>query len=215
VDRWPGKNGAKPGDIGNIGFYDVDFEALPGMALTSTISPTTSCVGGWIIGPTGTASCSISARSASSTSKGKDRADLQGDDRPAAKSASRSTSRSTTKSQIDEYLRQYKGEGIQHVAMGARDIYDTVEAMRAQGVEFLDTPETYFDVIDARVPGHGEDVARLAKNKILIDADPETKQRKLHRAGPDAPRRAERRKIGALTHCSRSPACAAARFRSV
>ena len=51
--------------------------------------------------------------------------------------------------------------------------------MRAQGVEFLDTPDTYFDVIDQRVPNHGEDVPRLAKNKILIDADPETKQRKL------------------------------------
>ena len=51
--------------------------------------------------------------------------------------------------------------------------------MRAQGVDFLDTPETYFDVIDQRVPNHGEDVARLARNKILIDADPETHQRKL------------------------------------
>ena len=51
--------------------------------------------------------------------------------------------------------------------------------MRADGVEFLDTPDTYFDVIDVRVPNHGEDVPRLKKNKILIDADLETKQRKL------------------------------------
>ena len=51
--------------------------------------------------------------------------------------------------------------------------------MRAAGIEFLDTPESYFEVIDARVPNHGEDVARLARNKILIDADVETKQRKL------------------------------------
>ena len=47
------------------------------------------------------------------------------------------------------------------------------------GVEFLDTPDTYFDVIDERVPNHGEDVPRLRRNKILIDADQETKQRKL------------------------------------
>src|SRR6185437_15232033 len=60
-----------------------------------------------------------------------------------------------------------------------RNIYDAVEAMRAQGVEFLDTPDTYFDVIDLRIPNHGEDVPRLAKNKILIDADAETKQRLL------------------------------------
>ena len=86
---------------------------------------------------------------------------------------------SDEKSQINEYLREYKGEGIQHIALFTDDIYGTVEAMRERGVAFLDTPHTYFDVIDQRVPNHGEDVPRLAKNKILIDADPETHQRKL------------------------------------
>jgi 4-hydroxyphenylpyruvate dioxygenase len=86
---------------------------------------------------------------------------------------------SDPKSQINEYLDQYHGEGIQHIACFTDDIYTTVEAMRDAGVEFLDTPDTYFDVIDQRVPNHGEDVPRLAKNKILIDADAETKQRKL------------------------------------
>lgn len=86
---------------------------------------------------------------------------------------------SDPKSQINEYLDAYKGEGIQHIACFTDNIYDTVEAMRAQGVEFLDTPDTYFEVIDQRVPNHGEDVPRLRKNKILIDADPETHQRKL------------------------------------
>lgn len=86
---------------------------------------------------------------------------------------------SDPKSQINEYLDQYKGEGIQHIACFTDNIYDTVEAMRAQGVEFLNTPNTYFEVIDQRIPNHGEDVARLAKNKILIDADAETKERLL------------------------------------
>ena len=86
---------------------------------------------------------------------------------------------SDPKSQINEYLDAYHGEGIQHIACFTDDIHATVEAMREQGVQFLDTPETYFDVIDERVPNHGEDVPRLRKNKILIDADPETKQRKL------------------------------------
>ena len=86
---------------------------------------------------------------------------------------------SDPKSQINEYLEAYNGEGIQHIACFTDNIYDTVEAMRAVGVEFLDTPDTYFDVIDQRVPNHGEDVARLARNKILIDADVETHQRKL------------------------------------
>ena len=83
------------------------------------------------------------------------------------------------KSQINEYLDAYQGEGIQHVACFTDDIYVTVEKMRAAGVEFLDTPDAYFDVVDQRVPNHGEDLPRLRRNKILIDADPETKQRKL------------------------------------
>ena len=86
---------------------------------------------------------------------------------------------SDPKCQINEYLDAYKGEGIQHIACFTDNIYDTVEAMRAQGVEFLDTPDTYFDVVDLRIPDNGEDVERLRRNKILIDADPETKQRKL------------------------------------
>jgi len=86
---------------------------------------------------------------------------------------------SDPKSQINEYLDAYHGEGIQHIACFTDDIYTTVEQMRTAGVEFLDTPETYFEVIDLRIPGHGEDVERLARNKILIDADPETGRRKL------------------------------------
>ena len=86
---------------------------------------------------------------------------------------------SDPKSQINEYLDEYHGEGIQHIALFTDNIYETVEAMKAQGVEFLDTPDAYFKYIDERIPDHGEDVARLWKNKILIDADPETKQRKL------------------------------------
>ena len=86
---------------------------------------------------------------------------------------------SDEKSQINEYLNEYKGEGIQHIACFTDNIYETVEAMRAQGIQFLDTPDVYFKYIDERIPNHGEDVARLARNKILIDADPETKQRKL------------------------------------
>jgi 4-hydroxyphenylpyruvate dioxygenase len=83
------------------------------------------------------------------------------------------------KSQINEYLDAYKGEGIQHIACFTDDIYTTVEAMRAAGVEFLDTPDTYFEVIEQRIPDHHEDVPRLTRNRILIDADVETGQRKL------------------------------------
>ncbi len=76
------------------------------------------------------------------------------------------------KSQIEEYLRQYKGEGIQHVAMGARDIYATVEQLRRNALPFMPAPpETYYEKVDARVPGHGEPVERLKANGILIDGE--------------------------------------------
>ncbi|MCD7097969.1 4-hydroxyphenylpyruvate dioxygenase [Stenotrophomonas sp. MMGLT7] len=86
---------------------------------------------------------------------------------------------SDPKSQINEYLDAYHGEGIQHIACFTENIHDTVESMRAAGVAFLDTPDAYFDVIDQRIPDHGEDVERLRRNRILIDADPDTKKRKL------------------------------------
>ena len=75
-------------------------------------------------------------------------------------------------SQIEEFLKDYKGEGIQHIALGAADIYESVEAMRDRGVRFQDTIDAYFEGIDARVPGHGEDVQRLQADKILIDGAP-------------------------------------------
>ena len=71
--------------------------------------------------------------------------------------------------QIEEYLQAYHGEGIQHIALATREIYRTVEALRTKGVAFLDTPETYYSLVDKRLPGHGEDLARLQRDKILID----------------------------------------------
>ena len=76
------------------------------------------------------------------------------------------------KSQIEEFLQIYQGEGIQHVALGTEDIYATVERMRARGVVFQDTPDTYFDGVDARIPNHGEEVSRLRASRILIDGAP-------------------------------------------
>ena len=76
------------------------------------------------------------------------------------------------KSQIEEFLHEYRGEGIQHVALGTGDICETVDLMRTRGVKFQETPDTYFDAVDARVPGHGEDIARLRERRILIDGAP-------------------------------------------
>jgi 4-hydroxyphenylpyruvate dioxygenase len=77
------------------------------------------------------------------------------------------------KSQIEEFIQDYNGEGIQHIALTTNDIYGTVEKLRARGVRLQDTIETYYDLVDKRVPGHGEDLERLRKNRILIDGDVE------------------------------------------
>jgi 4-hydroxyphenylpyruvate dioxygenase len=73
------------------------------------------------------------------------------------------------KSQIEEYLREYKGEGIQHIALATDDIYATVDALRANGVDFQDTPDTYYEGVSARVAGHRESIEELQKRRILID----------------------------------------------
>jgi 4-hydroxyphenylpyruvate dioxygenase len=77
------------------------------------------------------------------------------------------------KSQIEEYLSAYHGEGIQHIALSTGAIFKTVENLRGKGVCFQETPETYYETIDARLPGHGEDVARMRRDGILIDGAPQ------------------------------------------
>ncbi|MER5495549.1 4-hydroxyphenylpyruvate dioxygenase [Streptomyces sp. NPDC002490] len=75
------------------------------------------------------------------------------------------------KSQIDEYLEFYGGAGVQHIALASNDIVETVRTMRAAGVQFLDTPDSYYDTLgewvgDTRVP-----VETLRELKILADRD--------------------------------------------
>ncbi len=76
------------------------------------------------------------------------------------------------KSQIEEYLHAYRGEGIQHMACGCHDVYATVERLRDRGLPFMPAPPaTYYEKIDERVPGHGEDLARLQRNGLLLDGE--------------------------------------------
>jgi len=183
VDRWRGKGGAQPGDIGNIGFFDVDFEALPGVSADEALHPfghgltyidhlTHNVhrgrmaewadfyerlfnfreiryfdIEGQVTG----------VKSKAMTSPcGKIRIPIneEGKDKPG---------------QIQEYLDMYKGEGIQHIAMGSDDLYATVDKLRASGVRLLDTPDTYYELVEKRIPGHGEPLAALRERKILID----------------------------------------------
>lgn len=79
---------------------------------------------------------------------------------------------SDDRSQIAEFIRDYRGEGIQHIALATDDIYATVEQLRSRGVVFMDTPDAYYERVDARVPGHREDLARMREQRILVDGSP-------------------------------------------
>ena len=77
------------------------------------------------------------------------------------------------KSQIDEYLQYYRGPGAQHVALLTDDIIATVRRLRENGVEFLRTPSSYYDVLSERVGKIDEDMGTLRELNILVDRDDE------------------------------------------
>lgn len=77
------------------------------------------------------------------------------------------------KSQIDEYLDWYHGPGVQHVALLCGNIIETVGRLKANGVEFLSAPDTYYDELSARVGEIEEPMEKLRELNILADRDPE------------------------------------------
>ena len=75
-------------------------------------------------------------------------------------------------SQIEEYLREYNGEGIQHIAVATNDIYRSVDALAANGLEFMPPPpDVYYDMSHKRVSGHEEPIERMKQHGILIDGE--------------------------------------------
>jgi 4-hydroxyphenylpyruvate dioxygenase len=77
------------------------------------------------------------------------------------------------KSQIEEYLTFYEGEGVQHIAVATDDIISTVRELKARGVEFLNTPDAYYDNLRAHVGNIDEDVEALRALRIMADRDEE------------------------------------------
>ncbi|AME23208.1 MULTISPECIES: 4-hydroxyphenylpyruvate dioxygenase [Burkholderiaceae] len=179
VDRWRGKNGAQAGSIGDISIYDVDFEPIPGAdqnpaghGLTYIDHLTHNVHRGRMIEWAEFYERLFNFREARYF-------DIEGKV-TAVKSKAMSSpcgkiripineEGSDTSGQIQEYLDAYRGEGIQHIALGTDNIYDTVDALRSADIALLDTIDTYYELVDRRVPNHGESVGELRKRKILID----------------------------------------------
>ncbi len=75
------------------------------------------------------------------------------------------------RSQIEEYLQFYGGAGVQHIAIRTDDIIETIRALSANGVEFLDTPDAYYDELESRV-GHIDEATQVLRElRILVDRD--------------------------------------------
>ncbi len=182
VDKWRGKGGAQPGDIGNIGFFDVDFEPLAahsgahlspvGHGLTVVDHLTHNVhrgrMGEWaefyerLFNFREVRYFDIEGQVTGVKSKAMTS--------PCGKIRIPINEEGNEKSgQIQEYLDKYRGEGIQHIALASANLPATVDALRQRGVKLLDTIDTYYELVDKRIPGHGENVAELKARKILVD----------------------------------------------
>jgi 4-hydroxyphenylpyruvate dioxygenase len=176
VDRWRGKG--TPGAIGDISIYDVDFVALPGAqanpvgnGLTYIDHLTHNVHRGrmkeWaefyenLFNFREVRYFDIKGKLTGLTSKAMTS--------PCGKIRIPINESSDDKSQIAEYLDEYRGEGIQHIALGTDDIYHSVQTMKDSGIPFQDTIDTYYELVDRRLPGHGENLDELRRLRILVD----------------------------------------------
>ena len=185
IDQWRGKNGAQTGDIGNIGFFDVDFQPIAensgaelnpvGHGLTYIDHLTHNVHRGRMDEWAGfyerlfnfrevryfdIEGQATGVKSKAMTSPcGKIRIPINEEGNEKA-------------GQIQEYLDRYHGEGIQHIAMGSTNLYDTVDALELSGVKLLNTSETYYELLPKRIPNHGENVEALKQRNILVDGTP-------------------------------------------
>jgi 4-hydroxyphenylpyruvate dioxygenase len=181
VDRWRGKGAARgqaAGAIGDISIYDVDFVAIPGAVanpvgngLTYIDHLTHNVHRGrmkeWaefyenLFNFREVRYFDIKGKLTGLTSKAMTS--------PCGKIRIPINESADDKSQIAEYLDEYRGEGIQHIALGTDDIYHSIQAMKDGGIPFQDTIDTYYELVDRRLPGHGEKLDELRRLRILID----------------------------------------------
>ncbi len=184
VDRWRGKNGAKEGDLGNISFFDVDFESLSGVS-AADLSPA-----GHGLTYIDHLTHNVHRGRMNEWAEFYERLfnfrevryfDIEGQATGVKSKAMTSPcgqiripineEGNEKAGQIQEYLDRYRGEGIQHIAMGSTNLYDTVDALQMAGVKLLQTSETYYELLPKRIPGHGEDVNGLKSRNILVDGN--------------------------------------------
>jgi len=193
VDRWRGKNAAQgvpAGAIGDISIYDVDFVAIPGAVANPVVAGhgltyidhlTHNVHRGrmkeWasfyenLFNFREIRYFDIEGKLTGLKSKAMTS--------PCGKIRIPINESSDDKSQIAEYLDAYHGEGIQHIALGTDNIYQSIQAMRGTGIVFQDTIETYYELVNRRLPHHGEDLDELRRLRILVDGHSTESEREL------------------------------------
>ncbi len=186
IDRWRGKDGAQEGDIGNIGFYDVDFEPLPGVRGADAISPE-----GYGMTVIDHLTHNVHKGRMDEWAEFYERLfnfrevryfDIEGQATGVKSKAMTSPcgkiripineEGNDQKGQIQEYLDSYAGEGVQHIALATKDIYGTVDQLQMAGVKLLNTSETYYELLPKRIPGLKEPIGELQSRNILVDGAP-------------------------------------------
>jgi 4-hydroxyphenylpyruvate dioxygenase len=191
VDRWRGKGAAKgqPANaIGDISIYDVDFVAIPGAeanpvgsGLTYIDHLTHNVHRGRMKEWAGFYENLFNFREVRYF-------DIEGKltglkskamTSPCGKIRIPINESSDEKSQIAEYLDEYHGEGIQHIALGTDDVYHAIQTMKNDGIAFQDTIETYYELINRRLPNHGENLEELRRLRILVDGSTTEQSREL------------------------------------
>jgi 4-hydroxyphenylpyruvate dioxygenase len=186
IDRWRGKNGAREGDIGNIGFYDVDFEPLPGVHGTQAINP--AGYGMTVIDHlTHNVHRGRMAEWVSFYERLFNFREIRYFDLKGQKTGIKSQALTSpcgkiripineegndNKGQIAEYLDSYHGEGVQHIALATSNIYDTVDQLQMAGIKLLNTSETYYELLPKRIPQLQEPIGELQARNILVDGAP-------------------------------------------
>ena len=185
VDQWRGKNGAAPGALGNISFFDVDFLPLPDLYGTGAADVSPAGHGlTYIDHLTHNVHRGRMAEWASFYERLFNFKELRYFDFEGQATGVKSKAMTSPcgkiripineegnekAGQIQEYLDRYHGEGIQHIALGSTNLIDSVDALQMSGIKLLPTGETYYELLDKRILDHGEDVAALQSRNILMD----------------------------------------------
>lgn len=190
IDKWRGKNGAKDGDLGNISFFDVDFEPLPGadlhpegLGLTYIDHLTNNVYRGRMAELAEFYERIFNFREIRYFDIQGEYTGLTSKAMTAPDGLIRIPLNEEAKQgggQIEEFLMKFNGEGIQHIALLCEDLPTAIDSLQMAGIPLLTAPnDIYYENLAKRLPGHGQPVGELQSRGILLDGTTEGGQPRL------------------------------------